>query len=71
MRASRRGRVETKAEVELASASGIAQGTLSAIERGRVRLGAERAEKLARALKVRPAVRLWPHWSVDEDREAG
>jgi transcriptional regulator with XRE-family HTH domain len=47
---------------ELAVASGIAQGTISSIENGRATLGAERAEKLARALKVHPAVLLWPNW---------
>ena len=35
--------------------------SLSAIESGRVALGADRAEKLARALKVHPAVLLWPN----------
>jgi transcriptional regulator with XRE-family HTH domain len=62
--------VQDMTQVELAAASGIAQGTLSAIERGRVRLGADRAERLARALKVHPAVLLWPHWNVEEGREA-
>jgi len=47
-------------QIDLAAASGIPQGTISALERGRVTLGAERAEKLARALKVHPAVLLWP-----------
>jgi len=45
-------------QAELAKASGIAQPTLSSIENGRATLGAERAEKLARALKVQPAVLL-------------
>ncbi len=52
-------------QVELAAASGIPQGTISALEHGRVTLGAERAEKLARALKVHPAVLLWPNWDAD------
>jgi len=51
-------------QAQLAHASGIPQGTISSIEKGRVRLGAERAEKLARALKVHPAVLLWPHWEA-------
>lgn len=51
---------------ELAEATGIAQGTISSIEKGRVTLGAERAEKLARALKVHPAVLLWPNWEESE-----
>jgi transcriptional regulator with XRE-family HTH domain len=51
-------------QAELAKASGIPQPTLSSIENGRATLGAERAEKLARALKVHPAVLLWPNWDV-------
>jgi len=51
-------------QAELAKVSGIPQPTLSSIENGRATLGAERAEKLARALKVHPAVLLWPNWDV-------
>jgi transcriptional regulator with XRE-family HTH domain len=60
-------------QAELAAASGIPQPTISSIESGRVTLGAERAEKLARALKVHPAVLLWPSWDVDaaSERAAG
>jgi transcriptional regulator with XRE-family HTH domain len=50
---------------ELAEASGIPQPTISSIESGRATLGAERAEKLARALEVPPAVLLWPNWDTD------
>jgi transcriptional regulator with XRE-family HTH domain len=49
-------------QTQLAEASGIPQPTISSIESGRVTLGAERAEKLAIALKVHPAVLLWPNW---------
>ena len=49
---------------ELAARCGILQATISSIETGRVTLGAERAEKLARALRVHPAVLLWPNWDV-------
>src|SRR3990170_3177739 len=49
-------------QAELAEASGIPQPTISSIESGRATLGAERAERLARALKVPPAVLLWPNW---------
>jgi transcriptional regulator with XRE-family HTH domain len=59
-------------QAELAEASGIAQPTISSIENGRATLGAERAEKLARALRVHPAVLLWPNWEVDaESKRAG
>jgi transcriptional regulator with XRE-family HTH domain len=52
-------------QAELAQATGIAQPTLSSIENGHSTLGAERAENLARALKVHPAVLLWPNWDAD------
>jgi transcriptional regulator with XRE-family HTH domain len=55
-------------QAELAKASGLSQPTISSIEAGRVTLGAERAEKLARALKVHPAVLLWPHWEESESK---
>ena len=60
-------------QAELGAASGIPQGTISSIESGRATLGAERAEKLARALKVHPAVLLWPNWDTDREsrRAAG
>ncbi|HEV3189226.1 MAG TPA: helix-turn-helix transcriptional regulator [Polyangiaceae bacterium] len=54
-------------QAELAERSGIPQPTLSSIENGRSTLGAERAERLARALKVHPAVLLWPNWNVDAE----
>jgi transcriptional regulator with XRE-family HTH domain len=49
-------------------AADISQPTLSSIESGRVKLGVERAERLARALKVHPAVLLWPNWEEAEER---
>ncbi len=58
-------------QAELAAASGIPQGTISSLEKGRVTLGAERAEKLARALKVHPAVLLWPNWEEGEAKRVG
>jgi transcriptional regulator with XRE-family HTH domain len=57
-------------QAELAAATGIAQPTLSSIESGRAMLGAERAEKLARALKVHPAVLLlWPNSDVEAEAQ--
>jgi transcriptional regulator with XRE-family HTH domain len=47
-------------QAELARASGLEQGTISAIENNRIALGRARAERLAKALKVHPAVLLWP-----------
>jgi len=49
---------------QLAELTGIPQATISAIENGRVNLGAERAKVLARALKCHPAVLLFPGWDV-------
>ena len=49
---------------ELASATGISQATLSAIENDRVRLGVERAKVLGRALKCHPAVLVFPGWEM-------
>lgn len=58
-------------QAELAAASGIPQPTISSIESGRATLGAARAEKLARALQVHPAVLLWPNWdAVAESKRA-
>jgi transcriptional regulator with XRE-family HTH domain len=54
-------------QAQLAEATGIAQPTLSSIESGRSTLGAERAEKLARTLKVHPAVLLWPNWDIEAE----
>ena len=60
--------LQEMSQAELAEASGISQPTLSSIESGRVKLGVERAERLARALKVHPAVLLWPNWEESEER---
>lgn len=55
---------------ELAAASGIAQSTISAIERDRINLGVERAKQLARALRCHPAVLVFPGWDVEKDSAA-
>lgn len=51
-------------QAELSATSGLSQPTISSLESGRLTLGADRAEKFARALKVHPAVLLWPNWEV-------
>src|SRR6056297_1027981 len=56
---------------ELAERSGIPQGTISAIENGRVRLGVERAKTLARALRCHPAVLVFPSWGTVEEAVGG
>lgn len=54
-------------QAQLAKATGLTQATVSGIENDRVTLGAERARKLARALKVHPGVLLFPGWDVLEE----
>ena len=55
---------------QLAQLTGIAQSTISAVERDRVNLGVERAKVLARALKVHPAVLVFPSWDVERESAA-
>ncbi len=51
---------------ELAATTGIAQSNLSALENGARELGRERALVLAKALKVHPAVLLFPDFDGSE-----
>ncbi len=51
---------------QLASASGIPQSNISALESGIRQMGRERALVLAKVLKVHPAVILFPDYDVDE-----
>ena len=55
---------------ELATATGIPQSTISAIENGRVRLGVDRTKVLARALRCHPAVLVFPNWDVEQESAA-
>jgi len=55
---------------QLAESSGIPQSTISAIERNRVNLGIARAKVLARALKVHPAVLVFPSWDIERESAA-
>jgi transcriptional regulator with XRE-family HTH domain len=54
----------------LAESTGIPQSTISAIENDRVKLGVERAKVIARALRVHPAVLLFPGWDVETESAA-
>jgi transcriptional regulator with XRE-family HTH domain len=54
----------------LAELTGIPQSTISAIENDRVKLGVERAKTLARALRVHPAVIVFPGWDVEKESAA-
>jgi transcriptional regulator with XRE-family HTH domain len=51
---------------QLSDATGITQSNLSALESGSRQLGRERALTLAKALKVHPAVILFPDFDVNE-----
>ena len=55
---------------ELSALTGIPQSTISAIERNKINLGVERAKVLARALKVHPAVLVFPNWDVERESAA-
>lgn len=48
---------------ELSELSGIPQPAISAMESGAAPIGADRAARLARALRIHPAVILFPNWS--------
>jgi len=52
---------------ELAAATGIAQSTISAIERERINLGVKRAKQLARALQCHPSVLVFPGWDIEKE----
>jgi len=55
---------------KLSALTGIPQSTLSAIEHDNINLGVERAKILAIALKVHPAVLVFPGWNVEKNRAA-
>ncbi len=55
---------------ELAVRTGIPQSTISGIENDRVSLGVERAKVLARALRVHPAVLVFPGWEIEKESVA-
>jgi transcriptional regulator with XRE-family HTH domain len=55
---------------QLSELTGIPQSTISAIENSRINLGVERAKVLARALRVHPAVLVFPGWDIDRETAA-
>jgi len=54
----------------LAETTGLSQSIISGIENGRIKLGAERAKTLARALCVHPATLLFPNWDTESESAA-
>ncbi|MBI1860116.1 MAG: helix-turn-helix transcriptional regulator [Deltaproteobacteria bacterium] len=55
---------------DLSKLSGLPQATISAIENNRIALGVERAKIVARALKVHPAVLVFPGWELETESAA-
>ncbi len=53
-------------QVDLAQLSGISQSNLSAMETDARQIGRDRALVLAKALKVHPAVILFPDFDINE-----
>ena len=51
---------------ELAELSGMSQSNISALESGARQIGRERALVFAKALKVHPAVILFPDFNIEE-----
>lgn len=51
---------------ELARITGIAQSNISALENGAIQMGRSTALTLAKALRVHPAVLLFPDYDVQE-----
>ena len=51
----------------LAKLTKIPQGTISAIENNRIKLGVERAKVLAKSLRCHPAVLVFPGWEAERD----
>jgi transcriptional regulator with XRE-family HTH domain len=68
--------LQEMSQVELARASGVPQTAISALENDRETLGVERAKSLGAALRVHPAVLIFPDLapaaaSPPDDGEAG
>ncbi len=57
-------KLQEMTQAALAAASGVPQPAISAIESGRQELGTDRARRLAAALRVHPAVLLFPDWDA-------
>lgn len=51
---------------ELARLCGMTQANISSLESGRQQIGRDRAIALAKALKVHPAVIMFPNYNIEE-----
>jgi transcriptional regulator with XRE-family HTH domain len=54
-------------QTELASRSKMTQANISSMESGRQQIGRDRALVLAKALKVHPAVIMFPHYQLMDE----
>ena len=52
-------------QADLAKRAAMTQATISALEKGHTALGADRAKRLAVALRVHPSVLLFPNWDEE------
>ena len=59
--------IQGMTQKELAEITGIAQPTISALESNTATLGIDRANVLARALKVNPGTLAFPDWNPEEE----
>lgn len=57
-------------QVELAKQTGISQANISSLESGRQQIGRDRALVFAKALRVHPAVILFPKYQVVSQQAA-
>jgi hypothetical protein len=55
-------------QVGLSRLSNVPQSTIAALEGDRIRLGVERAKRLAAALQIHPASLLFPNWDQEVKR---
>ena len=55
---------------ELSRLTGIPVSVISGLEKKQIHLAVERAKTLARALRVHPAVLLFPGWDVEKESAA-
>ncbi|MFH0801281.1 MAG: helix-turn-helix transcriptional regulator [bacterium] len=57
-------------QVELAARSGIGAANISLLENEKVDIGKRRAEQLAKAFDVHPAIIMFPEYEAEEIRKA-
>ncbi|MCA9582755.1 MAG: helix-turn-helix transcriptional regulator [Myxococcales bacterium] len=58
--------LQEMSQAELSASTGLSQSNISALETGARNMGRERALVLAKALRVHPAVLLFPDFDISE-----